>query len=335
MNIPHLLEAAMLVCFGFSWPLNVVKAYRSNTAKGTSLAFITLIITGYVAGIMAKIINRQINYVLAVYFLNLLIVSLNVAVYIRNKSLDRKRNENSASFSGSEKILQFKKSRLEELLMQDEKEDEMGVNYSNSLDEVINPAQKTLAEEKNSVILLGGSLDLKIPVAALSREFSFNFEIYNKSQAEISLLDAKKIFLEKIRALEPEGIILHLGENDRALFKNRASDFDGLYISLIEDIRRENGKCRIAVVSLLNTKKEKTVSEMNRHIRAVAEAERCTFVNLEDARLWNPEATRAAVDFAYSTGLRTRKPLRNVAEILYGYAYKNLVLENSEKNLVG
>lgn len=92
MNYAHLFEAGMLVCFGFSWPLNVVKAYKARTAKGTSLAFIFLIITGYIAGITAKIINHQFNYVLAVYFLNLAIVMVNIFVYFRNKKLDRNNN---------------------------------------------------------------------------------------------------------------------------------------------------------------------------------------------------------------------------------------------------
>ncbi|MDY4832154.1 MAG: hypothetical protein SO161_06445, partial [Treponema sp.] len=92
MNYAHLFEAGMLVCFGFSWPLNVVKAYKARTTKGTSLAFIFLIITGYVAGITAKIINHQFNYVLAVYFLNLAIVMVNIFVYFRNKKLDRNNN---------------------------------------------------------------------------------------------------------------------------------------------------------------------------------------------------------------------------------------------------
>lgn len=83
-------EMVMLVCFGFSWPLNVVKAYRAKTAKGTSLPFILLIITGYIAGISAKLISHQINYVLIAYVLNLAIVSLNVVVYFRNVALDRK-----------------------------------------------------------------------------------------------------------------------------------------------------------------------------------------------------------------------------------------------------
>jgi len=86
-----ILETVMLVCFGFSWPLNVIKAYRAKTAKGTSLPFILLIITGYIAGISAKLISGQINYVLIAYILNLAIVSLNVIVYFRNVSLDKKR----------------------------------------------------------------------------------------------------------------------------------------------------------------------------------------------------------------------------------------------------
>ena len=85
-----IFESVMLICFGLSWPLNVIKAYKAKTAKGTSLPFILLIIIGYVAGITAKVITGQINYVLIVYLLNLLIVSLNIVVYIRNMTLDRK-----------------------------------------------------------------------------------------------------------------------------------------------------------------------------------------------------------------------------------------------------
>lgn len=85
-----ILETIMLVCFGFSWPLNVIKSYKSKTAKGMSLPFIMLIITGYIAGITAKIISGQVNYVLVAYFLNLAIVSINVIVYFRNVALDKK-----------------------------------------------------------------------------------------------------------------------------------------------------------------------------------------------------------------------------------------------------
>ena len=37
------LEAIMLVCFGLSWPINAVKAWKSKTAAGTSWMFLALI----------------------------------------------------------------------------------------------------------------------------------------------------------------------------------------------------------------------------------------------------------------------------------------------------
>ncbi len=88
-----IFETIMLVCFGLSWPINVVKAYKAGTTKGASLPFILLIITGYFAGITAKIVNGQFNYVFIVYIINLLIVMLNVIVYFRNYHLDKKTNE--------------------------------------------------------------------------------------------------------------------------------------------------------------------------------------------------------------------------------------------------
>ena len=90
-----ILETVMLVCFGFSWPLNVIKAYKAKTARGTSLPFILLIITGYIAGIVAKIITGQINYVLIAYIVNLAIVSLNILIYFRNYSIDKKSQQES------------------------------------------------------------------------------------------------------------------------------------------------------------------------------------------------------------------------------------------------
>ena len=79
-----ILETVMLICFGFSWPLNVIKAYKAKTAKGTSLPFILLIITGYIAGIAAKVITGQINYVLIAYIVKTIARSYSHAFLFRN-----------------------------------------------------------------------------------------------------------------------------------------------------------------------------------------------------------------------------------------------------------
>ena len=84
-----IFETIMLVCFGLSWPINVIKAYKARTAKATSLPFILLIFTGYIAGISSKVVSGQMNYVFVVYLINLAIVLLNIVVYFRNVALDK------------------------------------------------------------------------------------------------------------------------------------------------------------------------------------------------------------------------------------------------------
>ncbi|MCR5217429.1 hypothetical protein [Treponema sp.] len=89
----ELLEAGMLICFGLSWPMSLAKNIKARSAKNMSFRFIMLIILGYIAGIGAKIINGIYNYVLAVYFLNLVIVGANLVVYFINKNYDRQNAE--------------------------------------------------------------------------------------------------------------------------------------------------------------------------------------------------------------------------------------------------
>lgn len=87
--MPELLETVMLICFGFSWPVSVLKNLRAKTAKSMSLGFILLIILGYIAGISSKIIMHNISYVLIAYVLNLLMVSVNLVIYFVNLKYDK------------------------------------------------------------------------------------------------------------------------------------------------------------------------------------------------------------------------------------------------------
>lgn len=91
----EILEIIMILCFGASWPLNVSKSIKARTAKGKSLPFLCFIFFGYIAGITSKFVNpvymAEISekwYVLFFYFLNLLMVGLDIIVYFRNRHLD-------------------------------------------------------------------------------------------------------------------------------------------------------------------------------------------------------------------------------------------------------
>ena len=93
----EILEIIMVVSFGASWPLNVMKSYKARTAKGKSLSFLCLIFFGYIAGIASKLMNEaymaafaQKWYVLFFYVLNLVMVGIDLMLYFRNKALDKK-----------------------------------------------------------------------------------------------------------------------------------------------------------------------------------------------------------------------------------------------------
>lgn len=97
----ELLEIIMIVSFGASWPLNVIKSYKARTAKGKSLAFLLLILFGYIAGISSKLINpvymsqfAEKWYVLFFYVLNFIMVGADILMYIRNKKLDKNSQAN-------------------------------------------------------------------------------------------------------------------------------------------------------------------------------------------------------------------------------------------------
>ncbi len=90
MNIPELFEIIMILCFGCSWPMNVIKSYRARTAKGKSVLFLVLILVGYVFGIAGKLISGNFKwYVLFFYILNFCMVFADLLLYFRNTKLDK------------------------------------------------------------------------------------------------------------------------------------------------------------------------------------------------------------------------------------------------------
>ncbi len=83
-------ESIMLLCFGFSWPLSIAKTLRTRIVRGKSPAFMLLIITGYTAGILHKLLNplppdaRPLAHlIIYLYILNLILVILDLLLYLK------------------------------------------------------------------------------------------------------------------------------------------------------------------------------------------------------------------------------------------------------------
>ena len=92
----EILEIIMVVSFGISWPLNVIKSYQARSTKGKSLWFLVLIFFGYVCGIASKLTADSYKwYVLFLYVLNFVMVGIDLLLYWRNYRLEYREIDKS------------------------------------------------------------------------------------------------------------------------------------------------------------------------------------------------------------------------------------------------
>jgi len=89
----QLMEVAMVVCFGLSWPTSIIKSYTSRTSKGKSIIFISFILIGYLFGIVSKFMTGHVNYVVVFYVINFVMVFIDLCLYFRNRKLDQLRGD--------------------------------------------------------------------------------------------------------------------------------------------------------------------------------------------------------------------------------------------------
>lgn len=79
-------EIIMLLCFGAAWPFSIYKSYKSRKNTGKSVAFLYVVILGYIAGILHKLIYNY-DAVIFLYALNCVMVTTDILLYYRNKRL--------------------------------------------------------------------------------------------------------------------------------------------------------------------------------------------------------------------------------------------------------
>ena len=96
-----LIEVVMVVCFGISWPINILKAWRARTARGSSVLFYSFIFIGYLFGLGSKAVKLSAGietpfYVWFFYMLNAAMVATGIIIHFRNAALDREAAEQSA-----------------------------------------------------------------------------------------------------------------------------------------------------------------------------------------------------------------------------------------------
>lgn len=173
----------------------------------------------------------------------------------------------------------------------------------------------------NGIVIMGGVSDITIPLGELKQTFELDANLYNRSVSGLSVKNASLFYDKCVKDLHPERILLHIGENDVTDFAANPSDFDHYYRKLIKDIKCENKKCDIIIVSLKNHQQNTDVTKLNQHLKYIAESERCEFVDIAVQRVWNPKQTKDIASFVFSTGfvrpLNIKRPAYDLVKILF------------------
>lgn len=156
--------------------------------------------------------------------------------------------------------------------------------------------------EANGIVILGGTQDKDIPLCELKQAFELDSKLYNRSVIGLSITNALEVYTSCVASLSPECVLLHLGDADLASFEEKPSDFDQKYRELLQHIKVSNKKCNIVIISLKNYDEDKNISELNKHLKYIAESEQCEFSDISSKRVWNPQQTKDIVSFVYSTG---------------------------------
>lgn len=175
--------------------------------------------------------------------------------------------------------------------------------------------------ESGGIVIFGNQEDQAIPTCELRQAFAIEESIYNRSISELSIDDAVEVYKEVIEVLEPSVVLLHLGESDLARFSEKTTIFTDKYRELIQYIKKQAPKCRIAVVSMKNYENDPKIKELNEHLKFIADSEMCEYGDIANRKVWNPKATKDAVSFVYSIGfvhpLKGKRSLYDLVKVLF------------------
>ena len=93
------LEATMLICFGISWPVSVIKALKTKIVIGKSPLFMSLVAIGYASGISHKILYSR-DYLVVLYMFNLSMILIDLYLYTKYNLRGAAERTAQASKSG-------------------------------------------------------------------------------------------------------------------------------------------------------------------------------------------------------------------------------------------
>ena len=264
MKMAELLESTMLICFGLSWPMNLAKNIKAKSARNMSLQFILLIITGYIAGISAKLYNHRFNYVLVVYLLNLVVVSANLVVYFINRRYDRQQQ--TANEALSSELSGHKNNTPDRPAIHKKGDDEMETYLElNSI------------TEAGGVVLFGSNTFASLPVGELTQAFRITEPIYNRSIKDIRIDHIESYLKVCLYDLNPRKIFVNIGDVDILDENIDADSFISKYEWLLYMIHTKT-QASIYIVPIISD--SPAAFKINQRLKTLASQTGCKYIDI-------------------------------------------------------
>ncbi len=266
-----ILETLMLVCFGCSWPLSVYKNIKARSAKAMSLQFILLIIAGYIAGIIAKILRGNFSYVLVMYVINLVIVSANVVVYFINRRYDRlAQKERTAQKEAAQQKMRAKAEQAAS--------EPLAAGEPHDIRRALAAfAQVDAVETSGGVVMFGGARFAEIPFAELCEDYGMELAVHNRSIAGLRLAEADAALEPCVLALQPQKVFLNLGEAD---LDKDPDELIEQYEWLVYTLHDQT-QAKLYLVGVMD--RSDAADALNARLEALAKESGCTFIDLAPA----------------------------------------------------
>lgn len=233
-----------------------------------SLQFILLIITGYIAGITAKIYTHKFNYVLAVYLLNLVIVSANVVVYFINRRYDRQENAANAKLSSqlSGNTKNAENTTPKKPSIQNQGDDEMETYRElNSI------------TEAGGVVLFGSNTFASLPVGELTQAFRITEPIYNRSIRNVRIDQIESYLKVCLYDLNPRKIFVNMGDIDILDENVDIDNFISKYEWLLYMIHTKT-QASIYIVPVVSD--SETAFKINQRLKTLASQTGCKYIDV-------------------------------------------------------
>lgn len=81
----------MLIAFGLSWPISILKSYRLKFVGGKSMLFLILILIGYIAGTLEKVLEaydtgQPLKITIWLYIINGILVCVDLGLFLRYRN---------------------------------------------------------------------------------------------------------------------------------------------------------------------------------------------------------------------------------------------------------